>query len=158
MKTALFVSLIAVLAFACGDDDGALDATAPMPDVPSVDVGTDAVATDAGNDAGTPDVGVDGGPDGGPDAGPADTFENFAMEFMTAYCIECHGAGDALRDYTTIEAIRADMVNMRCGVSAEPLDDCSGSPPPRQFPIGSGPSPSDEERGRLVAWIEAGLI
>ncbi|MFK8001965.1 MAG: hypothetical protein AB8H86_20385 [Polyangiales bacterium] len=157
MKTAFTVSLVAVFAFACGDDDGALDATAPMPDVPSVDVGTDVMA-DAGNDTGVPDVGVDGGPDGGPDAGPADTYESFAMEFMTTYCVECHGAGSARRDYTTIDDIRRDMVNIRCGVSAEALDDCSGSPPPRQFPVGSGPSPSDEERGRLVDWIEGGLL
>ncbi|MFT5353519.1 MAG: hypothetical protein ACI9KE_000717 [Polyangiales bacterium] len=156
MKTALFLSLTALLAFACGDDDGAVDANTPLPDA-SDDVGTDAQA-DAGNDAGSPDVGVDGGPDGGPDAGPADTYENFAMEFMTTYCVECHGAGNARRDYTTIEDIRRDMVNVRCGVAADPLDDCDGSPAPRQFPIGSGAMPSDEERGRLVAWVEAGLL
>ena len=155
MKPALFLAL-ATLAFACGDDDNVADAN-----VPSTDAGSDAAidaANDAGNaDVGGADVGVDGGPDGGPDSGPADTYANFAMEFMGAYCTECHGAGSATRDYTTIDDIRRDMVNVRCGVSAEPLDDCTGFPPPRQFPVGSGPMPSDEERGRLVAWVEAGL-
>ncbi len=162
MKTAFFVSFFAVLA-ACGDDDGALDASTPLPDATSADIGTGATDAgtdemDAGTDAAAPDVGVDGGTDGGPDAGPADTYESFAMDFMTTYCVECHGAGSARRDYTTIDDIRRDMVNIRCGVSAEAFDDCSGSPPPRQFPVGSGPSPSDEERGRLVDWIEGGLL
>lgn len=157
---ALVLSTCILFVFACGDDDAAVDANTPMPDVPVVmDVGTDVPAPmDAGNDSGTPDVGVDGGPDGGPDAGPQDTYETFGMAFMTAYCTECHGAGSATRDYTTIDDIRRDMVGIRCGVTAEPLEDCSGFPPPRQFPVGSGPMPSDEERGRLVAWVEAGLL
>lgn len=158
MKTVLILCL-AALAFACGDDDATTDANTPLPDAAVADVGTDTPVTDdAGNDSGAPDVGTDGGPDSGPDSGPADTYETFGMAFMTSYCVECHEAGSSVRDYSTIDNIRRDMVGIRCGVTAEPLDDCSGFPPPRQFPVGSGPMPSDDERGRLVAWVEAGLL
>ena len=99
-----------------------------------------------------------GGGAGGP---PGDTWTSYAMGFFATYCVECHGAGDALRDYTTYEDVSAESAEIRCGVTAVDLSDCSGFPPPSQFPVdnatASNPKPSDAERARLVAWIEAGL-
>jgi hypothetical protein len=82
------------------------------------------------------------------------------MGFFETYCWECHGAGDPLRDYTLLSAVMAESVSIRCGVTPNALSDCTGFPPPAQFPIdnatSSNPKPSDSERTRLVQWIEAG--
>jgi hypothetical protein len=34
---------------------------------------------------------------------------------------------------------------------------CGATPAPKQFPIGTGPKPTDDERSAIVAWIDAGL-
>ncbi len=87
----------------------------------------------------------------------ADTWTNFAEAFMTMYCVDCHdGMTGAGRDFQVLENVRAESARIRCGTSDVMLADCS-SPPARQFPIGSGPHPSDADRARLVAWIDAGL-
>jgi len=124
------------LAFAlgCGDDDSAADP----------DLGT---TTDGGialEDAAAPT-----------DAPAPDTWSSFAMGFMATYCVECHDG--APRDYRTIDEVRRDRSNIACGVSPTPRDGCGSFPAPGQFPVGSGPFPSEEERIRLVAWIDAGL-
>lgn len=126
--------LLLALLFACGDDDG-------------TDTTTDTTA------------------DGGPlptdafvpvDAPAADTWDSWAMGFFATYCVECHDGGT--RDYRTIDEVIRDQDGIACGVSPTALDRCgAGSPSPSQFPVGSGPFPSDAERERLVAWIDAGL-
>lgn len=115
----------------------------------------DPVETDAGpaqTDAGPAET------DAGPaetDAGPeGDTWANFGEAFMAEYCAPCHD--EAPRDYTTVEGVRAELASIRCGTSDVMLDDCGSWPPARQFPVGSGPFPSDAERARLVAWLDAG--
>lgn len=116
----------------------------------------DPVEVDAGpgaSDAGPAEV--DAGPPEAGDAGPeGDTWATFGQDFMAQYCTRCHG--EAPRDYTTLEAVRADLATIRCGTSDVTLDDCGSWPPAQQFPVGSGPFPSDEERARLVAWLDAG--
>lgn len=105
---------------------------------------------------------LDGGPavdarqsSDAPIDGGGDTWRDFAAGFFETYCVECH---DALpRDFRRLDSVRDHQARIRCGVSAEPLTDCTGGPPPRQFPIGDGPFPSDPERTRLVDWIERGL-
>jgi len=91
----------------------------------------------------------------------SDTWESYAKGFFASYCIECHGAGNATRDYTTLADVMRDKDTIRCGVSSVLESGCSGFPPPSQFPIDnathSNPKPGDDERARLVAWIEAGL-
>jgi hypothetical protein len=90
-----------------------------------------------------------------------DTWSNYAQGFFATYCVECHNPSDALRDYNLIADVQADSAEIRCGVAATQLSGCTGFPAPKQFPISnatnSNPKPSDAERTRIVAWIEAGL-
>lgn len=122
-----------VFVLACGDDDGT-DSTPPA---------------------------EDGGPpltDAAPavDAPMGDTWDSWAMGFFDTYCVGCHSGGT--RDYRTIEEVIRDQDDIACGVAPTALDRCgAGLPSPSQFPVGSGPFPSDAERERLVAWIDAGL-
>ncbi len=125
-----------VLLLACGDDDGS--------DTTSADGGP--VPTDAAPPMDALPV----------DAPEADTWGNFAMGFFDTYCVECHSGGS--RDYRTIDEVIRDQDRIACGVSPTVLDRCgASSPAPSQFPVGTGPKPTDAERERLVAWIDAGL-
>ncbi len=152
MRTLAFVAL--TFGFGCGDDAAAPDA--------AVDGGRDAAAADAtlGRDAA---AGLDAAPpdaspalDASSDAGGDDTWESYAADWMRRFCVECHAGGR--RDYTTPADVMRDAARIRCGVSPDrPLDGCGASPRARQFPIGDGPFPTDDERRRLVAWIDAGM-
>ncbi|HZS38103.1 MAG TPA: hypothetical protein VFF06_14800 [Polyangia bacterium] len=89
---------------------------------------------------------------------PATTYSNFAQNFFATYCVRCHpAAGESARDFTKLAVIQTNAHDIMCGVSPTALAGCSGNPAPAQFPIGNGPFPSDDERNRLVAWIQAGL-
>jgi hypothetical protein len=88
----------------------------------------------------TPDAAADT-----PDAPPPPTWTNFAQSFFEVYCHACHGPGDALRDYSLLAEVQAEATAIRAGVD-------SG-----QFPIGTGPKPSRDERDRLILWIDGGL-
>ena len=89
---------------------------------------------------------------------PAPTYANFAKNFFATYCVKCHPSPtESPRDFTLYAVIQSNSANIRCGVSPTALSGCSGNPAPGQFPIGTGPFPSDAERNELVAWIEAGL-
>lgn len=101
-----------------------------------------------------PDAGYDAGRDAGADAAPPDTWTNYGQGFFGTYCVECHDVTP--RDFRSLEDVRANGDTIRCGVSDVALDGCDTWPPPRQFPIGDGPFPSDEERARIAAWIAAG--
>jgi hypothetical protein len=70
--------------------------------------------------------------------------------------VQCHGAGNPNRDYTLREQVVRDTEHIRCGVAVEKQEGCGDWPPPSQFPIGGGPHPTEDERDRLVAWLEAG--
>ncbi len=88
------------------------------------------------------------------DAAPALTWTAFAADFFATYCSACHGAGDALRDYTLLAMVRAEQAKIRCGVSPTALAGCTIAA--RMFPIGNGAQPSDAERLELVRWIDDG--
>jgi hypothetical protein len=89
---------------------------------------------------------------------PAPTYGNFAQSFFATYCVRCHpSATGSPRDFTMFSVIQTNSHDIACGVSPTALAGCSGNPAPGQFPIGNGPFPSDGERNRLVAWIQAGL-
>ena len=111
---------------------------------------------DAGSDTGTlEDAGEEVDAPMTTDAGaPGDTWSSFAEAFMQTYCVRCHMSSP--RDFRLLADVRANTVRARCGVSASSLSDCGSGPPPRQFPVGSGPFPSDDERTRFVAWLDAG--
>ena len=93
--------------------------------------------------------------------GTSDTWTNFGQQFFATYCVECHGAGNAMRDYTTLAGVNANAAEVRCGTAPVLEPTCSGFPPPNQFPIPNGtnsnPKPSAADRARVVAWIDAGL-
>ncbi len=90
------------------------------------------------------------------DATPATTWTNFSANFFSTYCFACHGPGDSLRDYSQLAAVRAEQGKIRCGVSPEAIQGCSISS--KQFPIGNGLKPSDEERAQLVRWLDDGTV
>jgi hypothetical protein len=110
----------------------------------------------------TPDAG--GGGEDAPTAG--DTWASYAQGFFSTYCTSCHASGSTLEPsmpaslYFTSQAnVESQKDVIRCGVcvTQDPSWSCSASgPPAKQFPIGSGPKPSDAERNRIVAWITAG--
>ncbi len=93
--------------------------------------------------------------------GSTDTWSSWAQSFTLTYCAAtCHapggsGTGGGAFDFTQYANVYANRAAIRCGVSAVPLADCSGQPPPKQFPI-AAPYPSDTDRARMVAWIDAG--
>ena len=72
----------------------------------------------------------------------------------------CHApGGGATRggalDFSVHANVYTNRVKIRCGVSEVALTDCSGSPPPNQFPI-AAPFPAAMDGARMVAWITAG--
>jgi len=131
--------------FGCGDDPAPLSDAGGALDAGRADAGTGDV--DAGEaDAGTS---LDA-------AAPVDTWSSFAQGFFATYCVECHSTSP--KDFNLLADVRASAPRIRCGTSDVTLATCTpSSPRARQFPIGSGPSPSDAERARIVAWIDAGL-
>jgi mono/diheme cytochrome c family protein len=78
-----------------------------------------------------------------PDAGTTLTYESFGADFMTGYCIACHGNSRIEKgvDLTTaagIAAHRSAIVNEVGG----------GSMPPT-----GSPAPTDAERAQIVEWL-----
>jgi hypothetical protein len=97
------------------------------------------------------------------DAPDTDTWDNWALNFFTTYCVECHAANNPKGlNFGVQSIVAANKDTIRCGVcvSQDPAWGCPASPPAKQFPIsdstGSNPKPSDADRNRVVAWIEAG--
>jgi hypothetical protein len=107
----------------------------------------------------------EGGAGGSAGSGPeGDTWETFAAAFFEDYCVSCHNqdnTGTASRDYLIADNVEAEAETIACGVAKSTevwgARGCSGTPVARQFPAGSGPEPSDDERDRLLAWIDAGM-
>lgn len=123
--------------------------TGASPDVVVTDTSTSTTDTASGDasDTATP-LG---------DAG--DTWDSYAKGFFAKYCIECHA--NAKRDYNNLADVVRDSPLIRCGVASKKEPGCgTSSPSPRQFPIsnvtGSNPKPTDAERDRIVAWLDAG--
>jgi hypothetical protein len=147
VRTILAIASVLPVLFgaACGSSPPTTGGAATTADASTGDVSTG----DAGTaDASTGDVGS-----------ASDTWTNYAVFFFQKYCVSCHNAQDPTgRDYTMKAVVAKDMAVMRCGVAAvqDPSWNCAPSPTARQFPIGSGPKPSDSERARIVAWIDAG--
>lgn len=115
--------------------------------------------SDAGADVpASPDVPTPSGDAPAGDAGP-DTWASWGEGFFATYCVECHAGPPSGRDYRTIDDVRRDAALIRCGTTprTEPLSGCGAGPAAGMFPVGGGPFPSDEERRRLVAWLDAGL-
>ncbi len=84
------------------------------------------------------------GADASVDGSGAVTWDGFARGFFETYCWACHGPGDAVRDFSLLEEVRAEAETIAAGVG-------DGT-----FPIGDGPKPTQLERERLVEWIDLG--
>lgn len=116
----------------------------------------------AGGGQGQGDAGADPTDAGNP---AADTWENFALPYMVKYCASCHNddnQGDAQRNYRMFAAVMNESEEIACGSAKsqevrDTLNCGGGAPRARQFPVGNGPRPTDEERDRLVQWLQAGL-
>lgn len=94
-----------------------------------------------------------------PDA-RSDTWTSFAEGFFTTYCVSCHDGSHSgiTGDFRQSTVVMQHKDDIRCGVATAVVQGCEQSRwPPKQFPVGSGPKPTDQERTRLVAWIDAGL-
>jgi hypothetical protein len=94
-----------------------------------------------------------------------DTWVSYAQGFFQTYCDTCHMAGSSLEPsmpsslyFTSQSNVVNARFTIRCGVCAtqDPTWSCPASPVAKQFPIGSGPFPSDADRNRIVAWLTAG--
>ena len=140
--------LVLLCAAGCEEDGEAASPVEVADAAPDEPLEGDAVALEEADadfdeepsEADAADATVEAEPDAAP---PGDTWDTWAAEFFATYCTGCHSGGT--RDYRTID------------VGPEPGEGCGAWPPPRQFPVGNGPKPEDDERARLVAWIEAGL-
>jgi hypothetical protein len=88
------------------------------------------------------------------------TWTNFAQSFFSKYCVSCHTPGGqaSQQDFSMYSVVVANKTNIRCGVAPAGMlpSGCSGTPPAGQFPIGTGPRPTDAERNTIIAWIDAG--
>jgi hypothetical protein len=94
---------------------------------------------------------------GGGGATTSDTWDDYAKGFFAKYCVACHGTSDPTgRDFEQFMIVKQNAAAIRCGVAPMQESGCGASPAPKQFPIGDGPKPSDAERDRIVAWIDAG--
>jgi uncharacterized membrane protein len=109
-----------------------------------------ATACGGDDDGGTADAA------GAIDAEPALTWNSFADGFFETFCHECHGPGDALRDYSVLSMVQAEMATIKCGVSKDTLPNCTVNA--AMFPIGNGAKPTDAERDMLVQWIDEGAV
>jgi hypothetical protein len=128
----------------------ACSSSSPSPTSPA-DAGGNGTTDSGGTDAASPSDAA-AASDGG------DTWDSWAQGFFATYCVSCHGANDPARDFRSKSVVVSERLEIRCGVAAmqDPSWACAAFPPPRQFPIGTGPKPTDAERARAVAWITAG--
>lgn len=152
--------------------DGSGGAPLASAGTPSENAGTGGLdGSQAGSAATAGDGGAGGsagmdnsGGTGGMEQPAGDTWENYASGFMSQFCVSCHNddnAGEASRDYHQLSNVMGESAEIACGLSKSEEDwsarGCTGFPPARQFPVGDGDKPSDEDRDRLIAWIDAGL-
>ena len=101
----------------------------------------------------------------------APTWCNYAQAFVSTYCLGCHQPGGQASavDFGSLANVASHDTDIRCGVcvpqagssavceGAQTSWNCSNSPAsPGQFPIGSGPHPTDAQRTALVSWVSAG--
>ncbi|MEO6954390.1 MAG: hypothetical protein ABI321_21510 [Polyangia bacterium] len=88
------------------------------------------------------------------------TWTTFAQPFSQHYCVSCHSPGGqaSQQDFNQYAVVKANAAHIRCGTAPVGMlpSGCSGNPSAGQFPIGTGPMPTDAERQTLVGWIDDG--
>jgi mono/diheme cytochrome c family protein len=87
------------------------------------------------------------------------TWTTQGSAFFASYCVSCHTPGGQAQqqDFAQYDQVMANAAHIRCGVAVTKQSGCGAVPASKQFPIGSGPKPSDAERSAIVAWIDAGM-
>jgi hypothetical protein len=127
----------------------------------TTDAGTTGDASSTGAEVSSGSTGSSSSVTGGASTGVAvDTWESWALpSFFAVYCNHCHpAAGQSTRDFSDYDTVAANFEHIRCGVAPEAIPDCdAGHIGPGHLPIGPGPYPSDDERWRLVDWMDAGM-
>jgi hypothetical protein len=105
----------------------------------------------------------DAAPAWAPDGPDTDTWDSWALNFFSTYCVECHDASDPKGlSFGVQSVVAANRDLIKCGVcvAQQPSWSCPAGVPAKQFPIsdssGTNPKPSDAERDRVVDWILAG--
>ncbi len=94
-----------------------------------------------------------------------DTWASWVQGFVEVYCVHCHNSKDPTgRDFNFLDIVKTNASTIRCGIfpadggTRDSAWSCPpGFPPPAQFPLPtSTPQPTDDERFRIIAWIDAG--
>jgi hypothetical protein len=105
-----------------------------------------------------------------PDGGEV-TWDGWAGPFVADYCVQCHsptapcggsgchpGCGE-LPDFTLKSDVVSFAQTIQCGIAVaqNPHWSCAGVTV-KEFPVdlGTNPLPTNEQRGLMVDWIEAG--
>lgn len=152
-RTALLSLMLSVLLGCQTEEDGT-----PDPDTSATE--TSDVVSEGDTqpqDSGMPDTGTTSGTDTGTsgDVAPEVTWDTTMEAFFATYCVGCHSASP--KDFTVLDEVKDWADPIRCGVAPSPQEGCGSWPPPKQFPVGDGPKPTDAERQVLVDWIDAGM-
>jgi hypothetical protein len=138
-----------------GADTGGVDSTAGHETShghahTSSETGEGTGGTEGGSSGDTTDAESTGAP-------VVDTWEGWALpSFFEVYCNSCH-PGSSPRDFSDYDVVVANEEHIRCGVAPEAIESCDHHIEPGHLPIGDGPYPSDDERWRLVEWMQAGM-
>ncbi len=82
-----------------------------------------------------------------PQTGTTLTYENFAQEFFTTWCVRCHGGpnGYSSRSFTDVTTIRAQAADIFRNAA---MDNTSMPPGPDD--------PPKDERDKLGEWLSCG--
>jgi hypothetical protein len=107
-----------------------------------------------------------------PDPDGGATWDDWTAVFVQDYCVQCHNpnagcggtnchpANGPLPDFRIRSAVVGWAPMIRCGIATQqdPAWQCPGTIGPMQFPVeqDGNPLPTDDERGIVVAWIDAG--
>ncbi len=115
---------------------------------------------DSGDDgSGDDGSGDDGSGDGSGDTVDQDYWEDWPQSvFFPTYCGSCHPAKTSSdSDWNVYEDVLDEYDHIYCGVGLDDVPECGDHHEPGHLPQGTGPYPSDDERLRLVAWMDAGM-
>ena len=82
-----------------------------------------------------------------PSGGTALTYDNFGKDFMTTYCVRCHGGpnGYSSRAFTDVDLVRANAADIFRNAAAGNVT----------MPPGPDDPPKDQ-RDKLAEWLACG--
>jgi|GEM_PF-2840120 len=98
----------------------------------------------------------------GDDAGvEGDVYSGWpSTYFFPTYCMRCHPSATSatgIDNWLIYEHVVAEYDHIYCGVGLEMVPECGDHHDPGHLPQAGGPMPTDEERLRLIAWMDAGM-